>query len=168
MLWTQNIDSLSTDPDADDYRGYVDAADRLTQFAPQLSGYYPVAPVTPAAVALIAGRRLLVYDSVTGRPLWQLDGIARDAVLSTTRDSVLVLSESSRQIEARSLVDGTQLHVSRLPEWWGEAINNVGSSVSDFRNRAGRRTAVAHRRAGPVVCAVSTWNDKVLRWSAGI
>ncbi len=137
LLWTRDLDSLTTDPDADDYRGFVAAADRVTQFAPQLSGYYPVAPVTPAAVALIAGRRLLVYDSVTGRPLWQLDGIARDAVLSTTRDRVLVLSESARQIEARSLIDGTQLQVSRLPEWWGEAISNVGSSVSDFQIEPG-------------------------------
>ncbi|MEJ7596135.1 MAG: PQQ-binding-like beta-propeller repeat protein, partial [Planctomycetaceae bacterium] len=137
VLWTRELDSLATDPDADDYRSYVEAADRVTQFAPQMSGYYPVAPVTPTAVALVAGRRLLVYDSVTGRPLWQLDGIARDAVLSTTRDSVLVLSESSRQIEARSLVDGAPLHVSRLPEWWGDAISNVGSSVSDFQIEPG-------------------------------
>jgi len=136
-LWTLQLDSLTTDPDADDYRSYVEAADRVTQFAPQLSGYYPVAPVTPTAVALIAGRRLLVYDAVTGWPLWQLDGIARDAVLSTTRDRVLVLSESSRQIEARSLSDGTQLQVSRLPEWWGEAISNVGSSVYDFEIEPG-------------------------------
>ena len=137
VLWTRDLDSLTTDQDADDYRGFVAAADRVTQFAPQLSGYYPVAPVTPAAVALIAGRRLLVYDSVTGRPLWQLDGIARDAVLSTTRDAVLILSENSRQIEARSLIDGTQLQTSRLPEWWGEAIHNVGSSVSDFEIEPG-------------------------------
>lgn len=131
QLWMLALNSLPTDPDADEYRSYPAAADRVTQFAPQLSGYYPVASVTPTVVALISGRRLLVYDSVTGRWLWQLDGIARDAVLSTTRDSVLVLSESSRQIEARSLTDGTQLKVSRLPEWWGEAISNVSSSVSD-------------------------------------
>lgn len=130
VLWMLELDALTTDPDADDYRSFVEAPDRVTQFAPQLSGYYPVAPVTPAAVALIAGRRLLVYDSVTGRALWQLDGIARDAVLLTTRDAVLILSESSRQIEARNLIDGTQFQVSRLPEWWGEAINNVGSSVA--------------------------------------
>ncbi len=139
ILWTRQLGSLTTDSDANDYRSYVEAADRVTQFAPQLSGYYPIAPVTTSAVALIAGRRLLVYDSVTGRPLWQLDGIARDAVLSTTRDAVLILSESSRQIEARSLIDGTQLQVSRLPEWWGEAINNVGSSVSDFQIELGEK-----------------------------
>ena len=137
LLWTLQLNSLTSDPDADQYRSYVEAADRVTQFAPQLSGYYPVASVTPTAVALIAGRRLLVFDTVTGWPLWQLDGIARDAVLSTTRDSVLVLSESSRQIEARSLIDGTQLQVSQLPKWWGDAISNVGSSVSDFEIEPG-------------------------------
>ena len=137
MLWTQEFSLLAADPDADDYRSFQEAAERVTQFAPQLSGYYPVAPVTPSSVALIAGRRLLVYDSVTGRTLWQLDGIARDAALLTTRDAVLVLSESSRQIDARSLIDGTQLQVSPMPDWWGEAITNVGSSVSDFEIEPG-------------------------------
>ena len=140
MLWTQEFSLLADDPpypDEDDYRSFQEAAERITQFAPQLSGYYPVAPLTPTAVALIAGRRLLVYDTVTGRTLWQLDGIARDAALLTTRDTVLVLSESSRQIEARSLVDGTQLQVSPMPDWWGEAINNVGTSVSDFEIEPG-------------------------------
>ncbi|HQZ65205.1 MAG TPA: PQQ-binding-like beta-propeller repeat protein [Planctomycetaceae bacterium] len=132
VLWARKLDLLKSDPVADIDRDYVQAADRITQFAPQLSGYYPVAPVTPTAVAVIAGRRLLVYDTVTGRALWQLEGIARDAVLLTTHDAVIIISELARQIEKRSLIDGTQLQVARMPDWWGEAISNVGSSVMDF------------------------------------
>ncbi len=136
-LWTLQLDALATDPDTDDYRSYIDATDRITQFSPQPSGFYPVAPVTPAAVAVVAGRRLLVFDTLTGRGMWQLNGIARDAVLLTTRDTVIILSENSQQIESRSLIDGTQLQVSGLPEWWGEAVSNVGSSVSDFEIEPG-------------------------------
>lgn len=44
ILWTRQLGSLTTDSDANDYRSYVEAADRVTQFAPQLSGYYPIAP----------------------------------------------------------------------------------------------------------------------------
>ena len=137
VLWVRKLDSLTSDPDADVYRNYVEAPDRVTQFAPQLSGYYPVAPVTPTAVAVIAGRRLLVYDTITGRALWQLEGIARDAGLLMTPDAVVVFSESARQIEKRSLIDGTQLQVGRMPDWWGEAINNVGSSVMDIQLEPG-------------------------------
>lgn len=137
VLWTRQLDSIGTDSVNDDYRSYLDASERITQFAPQPSGYYPVAPVTPTAVAMISGRRLLVFDTLTGRLMWQLDGIARDAVLLSTSDSVFVLSEISQQIESRSLIDGTNLLTSGLPEWWDEAVGNVGSSVSDFEIEPG-------------------------------
>lgn len=137
VLWTQDLNSLSANSDYRDYRSYAEAADRLTQFAPQLSGYYPVAPVTPAAVAVIAEQQLLVFDSLTGRLLWQLGGIARDAALSVTRDAVFVLSENSGQIQARNIVDGSPLQDAGLPEWWGSANRNVGSSVDDFEIEPG-------------------------------
>lgn len=137
VLWTHSLDAIGTDSVNDDYRSYLDASERITQFAPQPSGYYPVAPVTPTAVAMIAGRRLLVFDTLTGRLMWQLDGVPRDAVLLSTRDAVIVLSEISQQIESRSLIDGTALMTSGLPEWWDEAVGNVGSSVSDFEIEPG-------------------------------
>jgi outer membrane protein assembly factor BamB len=127
VLWMRQL----ADPDADEYRSYSEAEERIIQFAPQLSGYYPVAPLTPLAVALVAGRRLLVYDTLAGHLMWQLDEIPRDTVLLTTREAVLILSEDSRQIESRSLLDGTLLQVSGLPEWWGDANSNAGSSVAD-------------------------------------
>lgn len=131
VLWTQQLETLSSDPDSAGYRTYVEPADRITQFAPQLAGYFPVGAVTPSAVAVIAGRRLLVFDTVTGRSLWQLEGIAIDAALLMTRDAVCVFSRSGRQIEKRSLIDGTQREVARMPDWWDDANYNVGSSVKD-------------------------------------
>jgi len=132
VLWSLQLNSVSVDPDAADYRSYIEPADRIPQFAPQLSGYYPVAPVTQTAVALVAGRRLLVFDTLSGQFMWQVDEVPGDSVLLTTSDAVLVLSENSRQIESRDLLDGTVLKTSGFPEWWDEATGNVGSSVSDF------------------------------------
>ena len=137
VLWTRNLGTLPPDPESSEDRRNADFTDRLTQFAPQLSGYYPVAPVTSTAVAVIAEQRLFVFDSLTGRLLWQMDGLALDAKLLTTPDSVLILSRRTGRIEARNIIDGTQMKVAGLPEWWGEAIGNVGSSVYDFELEPG-------------------------------
>ena len=137
VLWSRNLAALSPDPDPLDDRSNIDVSDRLTQFAPQLSGYYPVAPVASIAIAVIAEQRLIVFDSITGRLMWQMDGLALDSKLLTTQDSVLILSRRTGRIEARNIIDGTQLKVARLPEWWGEAIGNVGSSVHDFEIEPG-------------------------------
>ncbi len=137
VLWTRNLASLTADPESSEDRRNADVADRLTQFAPQLSGYYPVAPVTSTAVAVIAEQRLFVFDSLTGRLLWQMDGLALDAKLLTTQDSVLILSRRTGRIEARNIIDGSQTKVAGLPEWWGDAIGNVGSSVYDFEMEPG-------------------------------
>ena len=66
-----------------------------------------------------------------------MDGLAQDARLLTTDDSVLILSRRTGRIEARNIIDGTQIKVAGLPDWWGEAIGNVGSSVADFQMEPG-------------------------------
>jgi len=137
VLWTRNLGTLPSDPASSEDQRNADFTDRLTQFAPQLSGYYPVAPVTSTAVAVIAQQRLFVFDSLTGRLLWQMDGLALDAKLLTTQDSVLILSRRTGRIEARNIIDGTQMKVAGVPEWWGDAIGNVGSSVYDFEMEPG-------------------------------
>ena len=136
-LWRRNIERLAADTDIDNFRDYVPPSERVPQYYPQPAGFYPVGPATPLGVPVIAGRRLFVMDPLTGARSWQADGIARDAVLLCSGDNVLVLSEGSRQIEVRSLVDGSVRSVARLPEWWGEANLNVGSSVRDIEVEAG-------------------------------
>ena len=136
-LWRRNIERLAADTDIDNFRDYVPPAERVPQYYPQPAGFYPVGPATPLGIPIIAGRRLIVLDPLTGIRSWQTDGIARDAVLLCSGDNVLVLSEGSRQIEVRSLVDGSVRSVSRLPEWWGDANLNVGSSVRDIEVEAG-------------------------------
>ena len=136
-LWRRNIERLAADTDIDNFRDYVPPSERVPQYYPQPAGFYPVGPATPLGIPVIAGRRLIVLDPLTGMRSWQTDGIARDAVLLCSGDNVLVLSEGSRQIEVRSLVDGSVQSVSRLPEWWGEANLNVGSSVRDIEVESG-------------------------------
>ena len=131
-LWRKIVERLSPDSDADQYRDYVPPADRVPQYLSLPAGYFPLGPVTPLGVPVIAGRRLIMLDPLTGMRNWQVQGIARDAALLCSDDKVLVLSESSRQIEVRSMVDGSVDAVTRLPEWWGEANANVGSSVRDI------------------------------------
>ena len=131
-LWRKIVERLSPDSDADQYRDYVPPADRVPQYLSLPAGYFPLGPVTPLGVPVIAGRRLIMLDPLTGMRNWQVQGIARDAALLCSDDKVLVLSENSRQIEVRSMVDGSVDAVTRLPEWWGEANANVGSSVRDI------------------------------------
>ncbi len=132
LLWQKNIERMAKDSESDIYRDYTPSADRVPQYSAQPSGFYPVAPASPLGVAVISGRRLTVLDPLTGDRKWQVDGIARDAVLMCSGDSVLVISEVSRQTEVRSLIDGTVRSTARLPDWWGDANANVGSSVRDI------------------------------------
>ena len=135
-LWRKNTAQMPSDADADQYRDYVPPADRVPQYFPQPAGYFPVGPVTQFGIPVISGRRLMVLDPLTGDRTWQTDGIPRDTTLLCSGDQVLLISYAARQIEVRSLVDGSVRSVSPLPEWWGDANDNVGSSVRDIEVEA--------------------------------
>ena len=135
-LWRKNTAQMPSDADADQYRDYVPPADRVPQYFPQPAGYFPVGPVTQFGIPVISGRRLMVLDPLTGDRTWQTDGIPRDTTLLCSGDQVLLISYAARQIEVRSLVDGSVSSVSPLPEWWGDANDNAGSSVRDIEVEA--------------------------------
>ncbi len=135
-LWRKNTAQMPSDADADQYRDYVPPADRVPQYFPQPAGYFPVGPVTQFGIPVISGRRLMVLDPLTGDRTWQTDGIPRDTTLLCSGDQVLLISYAARQIEVRSLVDGSVRSVSPLPEWWGDANDNAGSSVRDIEVEA--------------------------------
>jgi outer membrane protein assembly factor BamB len=137
VLWSVNVSEAAPDNDPDSIRDFIPTPDRLPQYHPQLSGYYPVGPANELAIPVISGRRLLALDPVSGLVRWLADGIARDAVMLVSGDSVLLLSESNRQIEVRSLIDGSVRETPRLPDWWTEAVGNVASSVADIEVEAG-------------------------------
>ncbi|MEI7701202.1 MAG: PQQ-binding-like beta-propeller repeat protein [Planctomycetia bacterium] len=135
VLWQKSLevpgssDAESTDTEP---RDFVAPEDRIENFSHMPGGHFPVGPVTAFGVPLIQGRRLLMLHSLTGRRLWEVDGIPRDARLLTDGDTLLVISESARKVDVRSQIDGDLQTTARLPEWWGEAGINVGSSVEDI------------------------------------
>lgn len=137
LLWQKNIERLAPDSDQEDYREYIAPPDRIPQFLPYPSGYFPVAPVSSEGVPVISGRRVVVLHPLTGQLVWQVDGIPRDAMLLTDNDQLLILSEAARQIEVRAMIDGSLKSTTRLPEWWGDAIGNVGSSVEEVETDEG-------------------------------
>jgi len=136
-LWRKNIERLAPDTEANQFREYVPPSDRVPQYFPQPAGYFPAGPVTPFGVPIISGRRLIVLEPLTGARIWQTDGVPRDAVLLCSGDKLLIVSEGASQIEVRSLVDGSVRAVSPIPEWWGDANANVGSSVQDIEVEEG-------------------------------
>ncbi len=137
LLWKVNLASLSRDDETSLMRQFVHGWERIPNFAPQPAGFFPCGPLTSRAIAVISGRRLVVFDSLTGERHWQLEGIPQDAVLLGTEENLLVLSESERQIEIRDLLDGELLSVAPVPEWWIDANENVGSSVRDIEVEPG-------------------------------
>lgn len=131
-LWQLSLERLAFDSEAGEFRDQVAPADRIPQYFPVPAGFYPTGGACSFGIPVISGRRLLLLDLLSGRRIWQLDGIARDVVLLCSGDQLLLLSESSRQIEVRSLADGSIQQIARLPEWWGDANFSVGSSVRDI------------------------------------
>ena len=138
LLWSINVDSLHRDNDPNLVREFVPGWQRIPNYSPQPAGMFPCGPITAEALPVISGRRLTVFDVVTGQHKWQLHGLAEDARLLATETELLILSEASRQIEQRNLTDGQLLGVARLPEWWMDANESVGSSVRDIEVEPGQ------------------------------
>lgn len=131
LLWQNDLLALHQDDEARLLRQYVPGWERVMHYAPQPAGLYPCGPLTFAAMPVISGRRLFVFDSLSGERNWQLDGIPQDALLMGTDTQLLILSESERQVEVRDLIDGELLSVAPVPDWWIDANENVGASVQD-------------------------------------
>lgn len=139
-LWNDFLARLVPDDVLTQYQSYVPSSERVVQYFPQPSGLFPSGLIRLGTIPVMTGRRLTMLSAYTGQELWHLDGLAPDSVLLGHEDNVLIMSEQSRQIEVRNVLDGSPVTVSRLPEWWGEAIANVGSSVRTIELEAGSET----------------------------
>ncbi len=153
VLWQKSLEAaLSSDlqPEETEPRDFIAPEDRIEHFYHSPGGHYPCGPVTAFGVPLIVGQRLVMLNALTGRRSWEADGLPRDARLLVEKETLLILSESARRIDVRSLLDGELLSTSRLPEWWGEANANVGASVKDIDVEVGTevlwRVSVEGRR----------------------
>ena len=138
LLWSINVDRMDRDTNPGIVRDFVPGWQRVLSYAAQPAGMFPCGPLTAEALPVIVGRRLTVFDAVTGRQKWQLNGIAEDAKILSTDSELLLLSEAAGQIEQRDLTDGQLAGVARLPDWWIDANQNVGSSVRDIEVEPGQ------------------------------
>lgn len=114
-------------------RGY----ERTTQFDMQPSGLFPVGPLTPHGIPIYGGQRTSMLNAFTGQPQWQIRGVARDCRMTATDDHLLLISESTAQVEVRNLIDGSLQRVTTLADWWTDASENSGSSVYTFEPEDG-------------------------------
>jgi len=130
-LWSVDLLSINSDEASRDFRQFTPGSERIEQYAPSPAGYFPIGPLTSRALPVLSGRRIVVFDPVTGDRLWQLNGLALDTVLLGDADRILLVSVSSRQVETRDLTSGELLSVDGLPDWWLEVETNVGMSTRD-------------------------------------
>lgn len=140
LLWRVKSElSSSSDPDLDP-RNFALPEERIEQYQLLPGGHFPIGPVSEFGVPLISGRTLQMLNLFTGARLWELDVIPVDARLLIDDDRLLILSDSARQTEVRSAIDGTLLATHRLPDWWSEAGSNQGLSVEEIDVEAGMDT----------------------------
>ncbi|MFN9720390.1 MAG: PQQ-binding-like beta-propeller repeat protein [Planctomycetota bacterium] len=137
VIWNDFPSSRLSNEDMANYQSFVPPAERVLQYFPTPSGFFPMGLIRLGTIPILSGRRLTMLSSLSGMELWHLDGLSPDTVLLGHGDSVLLLSEQARQVEVRSVLDGPQVNLQRLPEWWGDAIANVGSSVRTIELEAG-------------------------------
>ena len=148
MLWRMSPEKSSGANLQEDPRDFVQPEERIEQYQLLPGGQFPVGPISEFGVPVITGRQLQMLNLFTGARLWSLEMVPADARLLLDEDRLLVLSDSARQTEVRSAVDGTLLETHRLPEWWGEAGSNIGFSVADLELEQGSETVWRVRADG--------------------
>ncbi len=111
--------------------------DRIERFSNTPAAHDRMGPPSVFGVPVISNQRLTLLNLFNGERIWELDGLAADSRVLADKETLLILSETSRRIELRSLCDGELLSTSQLPSWWGEAAANQGSSVQDIEPEEG-------------------------------
>jgi outer membrane protein assembly factor BamB len=140
LLWRTTPEHSSGVGVVEDPRDFLAPEERIEQYQLLPGGYFPLGPVSEFGVPVISGRRLQMLSLFTGARLWELDVVPADARLLLDGDRLLVFSDSARQTEVRSAVDGTLLNTHRLPAWWGEAGSNQGLSALEIDVEEGTET----------------------------
>lgn len=134
VLWRQKLaDERAIEADAI----FTPLQDRIERFSNTPAGHNRMGPPGVFGVPVISNQRLTMLDLFNGERVWELDGLAADSRILVDGETLLLLSETSRRIELRSLCDGELLSTSPLPAWWGEAVANQGSSVQDIEPEPG-------------------------------
>ena len=130
QLWELNVSTAVEAPT--EAQQSIPAWQRTTQYVMQPGGLYPVGPPTSFGVPVYNGRRLAVFDILTGQREWEVDGLPGDCSLTVNGDALLLISKAAGQVEARQLIDGKVASVSALPLWWNDAEENSNASARTF------------------------------------
>ena len=135
LLWEINI-AAALDSASKRQRS-VPARQRTSQYDIQPSGVFPVGPMSPHGVPIYSGRQLILFNTFSGDPEWQVDGLPEDCTMTVSGDKLLLISESAGSVEVRNLIDGSVKRSTPLPEWWTDASENSSASIRDFEIEPG-------------------------------
>lgn len=130
LLWDLNIYDQFPPPST--AQRVTQAWQRTTQYSLQPSGLFPLGPISSFGVPIYCGQRLVMFDLVSGKRHWQIEGLPDDATLTATDNELILISQAAGTAQCRSLVDGTELRNTPLPDWWTDAAENSNASVRDF------------------------------------
>lgn len=130
VLWKKNLSEFSTQGPFIQPR--VTSWERTTVYDRQPTGLAPAGPISVFGLPIVLGADLFLVDPVSGIEQWHVTGIAEDCSLTVREDRLYVMSQSSSQIEIRSLVDGTVLATRSIPDWWRDAEENSTTSPEYF------------------------------------
>ncbi len=135
LLWEINIAAALSS--ASRTQRAIPGWQRTTQYDMRPSGLFPVGPISRFGVPIYSGRQLLLFNTFSGDPVWQVTGLPDDGTMTVNEDKLLLVSESSGSVEVRSLIDGTILRNTPLPTWWTDASENSNASIRDFELEPG-------------------------------
>lgn len=146
LLWHQDLTPVLTRLSG--IQNFQPAWTRTSQYDLRPSGLFPVGPFTPHGIPVYSGRRIMLLNAFNGQVEWSAQGLPEDCTLTATDQHLLLISESTGQVEVRSLIDGSVQKVVALAEWWNDATENSNASVQMFELEPGEdlrfRLAVQH------------------------
>ena len=103
-----------------------------TVYDRQPTGLAPVGPISEFGLPIVVGSKLFVVDPFSGIEQWQVNGFSEDCGLTVRGDRLYVLSQSSSQIEIRSMIDGALIETRSIPSWWRDAEENSTTTPRYF------------------------------------
>lgn len=127
LLW--DLDFLTEIGTLSPPQNSTNAFHTTTQYDIQPPGFFPLAEISPHGVAIYSGQRLAMFNTVTGKKEWMVDGVPDDCTLTATDEEILLLSSGAGTVECRSVLDGTVNSVQPLPAWWVDSNENSNASI---------------------------------------
>ncbi|MCA9062197.1 MAG: PQQ-binding-like beta-propeller repeat protein [Planctomycetaceae bacterium] len=134
LLWSLDLSELTGDQTI----RFRPPEESLNRYSQHLAAWFPCGPISAGEIPVISDGRIVVLDTITGMRLWTLDGLPGDAELLGDDERLIVVSESTQQIQVRNRLDGELIVVRPIPQWWGEAAQSIGTSIRDLELEPGR------------------------------